>query len=245
LKIHNDVAFFKAIKAQTQKFEGGRGRSPEDLDIAVRQIVSKVISTEEVIDIFAAAGLNKPEISVLSDEFLGEVKSLPQKNLAIEMLQKLLNDEIHARSRKNLVQSRRFSEMLENTIRKYQNRAIQTAIVIEELLDLAKEMREAYKRGEEKGLSEAELTFYDALEVNDSAVKILGDETLRKISQELVKAVKQNVTLDWSFRESVRAKMRIHIKRILRNYNYPPDKQESATNTVLAQAELLCRDLVA
>jgi len=244
LKIRNDVAFFKAIKAQTQKFEGGRGRSAEDLDLAIRQIVSKAISTEEVIDIFAAAGLNKPEISILSDEFLGEVKSLPQKNLAVEILQKLLNDEIRARSRKNLVQSRRFSEMLENTIRRYQNRAIQTAIVIEELLDLAKEMREAYKRGEEKGLSEAELAFYDALEVNDSAVKILGDETLRKIAQELVKTVKENVKIDWTVRESVRARMRIMVKRILRKYGYPPDKQEAATDIVLAQAELLCKDLV-
>jgi len=162
----------------------------------------------------------------------------------VEILQKLLNDEIRARSRKNLVQSRRFSEMLENTIRRYQNRAIQTAIVIEELLDLAKEMREAYKRGEEKGLSEAELAFYDALEVNDSAVKILGDETLRKIAQELVKTVKENVKIDWTVRESVRARMRIMVKRILRKYGYPPDKQEAATDIVLAQAELLCKDLV-
>jgi len=214
------------------------------MEHAIRQIISKAISSEEVLDIFAAAGLDKPDISILSDEFLGDIRALPQKNLAVEMLRRLLNDEIKARSRKNLVQSRLFSEMLEQTIRKYQNRAIQTAIVIEELISLAKEMREAYKRGEDLGLSEAEIAFYDALEVNDSAVKLLGDETLKRIAHELVQTVKQNVSIDWTVRESVRAKLRIMIKRILRKYGYPPDKQEQATLTVLEQAELLCKDLV-
>lgn len=244
LKIRDDVAFFKVIRAQMVKLDGTEGKSSDDMEHAIRQLVSKAISSDEVVDIFAAAGLDKPDISILSDEFLGEIRALPQKNLAAEMLRRLLNDEIKARSRKNLVQSKLFSEMLEQTIRKYQNRAIQTAIVIEELISLAKEMREAYKRGEELGLTEAEIAFYDALGVNDSAVKLLGDETLKAIALELVQSVKQNVSIDWTVRESVRAKIRIMIKRILRKYGYPPDKQEQATLTILEQAELLCKDLV-
>ncbi len=244
LKIRDDVAFFKAIRAQMVKLSGVDGRSSDDMEHAIQQIVSRAISSEEVLDIFAAAGLDKPDISILSDEFLGDIRALPQKNLAVEMLRRLLNDEIKARSRKNLVQSRLFSEMLEQTIRKYQNRAIQTAIVIEELISLAKEMREAYKRGEDLGLTDAEIAFYDALEVNNSAVKLLGDETLKRIAHELVQTVKQNVSIDWTVRESVRAKLRIMIKRTLRKYGYPPDKQEQATLTVLEQAELLCKDLV-
>lgn len=244
LRIRDDVAFFKAIRAQMVKLAGTEGKSSDDMEHAIRQIVSKAISSDEVVDIFAAAGLDKPDISILSDEFLGDVRALPQKNLAVEMLRKLLNDEIKARSRKNLVQSKLFSEMLEQTIKKYQNRAIQTAIVIEELISLAKDMREAYKRGDELGLTEAEIAFYDALEVNDSAVKLLGDETLKAIAHELVQTVKQNVSIDWTVRESVRAKLRIMIKRILRKYGYPPDKQERATFIVLEQAELLCKDIV-
>jgi type I restriction enzyme R subunit len=167
---------------------------------------------------------------------------MPQHNLALELLKKLLNDEIKLRSRKNLVQSRSFSEMLERTIRAYQNRAIETAQVIEELISIAKEIREADKRGEELHLTEDEVAFYDALEVNDSAVKVLGDETLQEIARELVKMVRNNVTIDWTVKETVRAKLRVMVKRILRKYGYPPDKQEKATQTVLEQAELLARD---
>ncbi|MDI6877670.1 MAG: type I restriction endonuclease subunit R [Methanomicrobiales archaeon] len=244
LRIREDVAFFKAVRARLVKFSDGTGRFSWDLDHAIRQIVSGAIVSDEVVDVFAAAGLKKPDISILSEEFLAEVKDLPQKNLAVELLRKLLNDEIRARTRKNLVQSRSFGDMLDRTIKKYQNRAIETAIVIEELIQLAREMREAQKRGEDLGLTDAELAFYDALEVNDSAVKILGDAVLKQIAQELVQAIRQNISIDWTVRESVRARIRVMIKRILIKHGYPPDKQEKATLTVLAQAELLCRDLV-
>jgi len=175
------------------------------------QIVSKAVASDEVIDIFTAAGLKKLDISILSDEFLAEVRGLPQRNLAVEMLRKLLEGEIKTRGRKNIVQPRSFSEMLEKSIRRYQNRAIETAQVIEELIALAKDLREADRRGEKLGLTEDEIAFYDALEVNDSAVKVLGDETLRGIAQELLYAVRNNVTIDWTVRENVRAKMRVMV----------------------------------
>jgi type I restriction enzyme R subunit len=193
-----------------------------------------------VVDIFAAAGLKKPDISILSEEFLAEVRDMPQRNLAVELLHKLLNGEIRARSRKNVVQARSFAEMLEQALRRYQNRAIEAAQVIEELIELAKQMREANERGEKLNLTEDEVAFYDALETNDSAVKVLGDETLRTIARELVKTVRANVTIDWTMRENVRAQLRVLVKRILRKYGYPPDKQEKATQTVLEQAALLC-----
>jgi len=202
------------------------------------------VASDEVIDIFAAAGLKKPDIGILSDEFLAEVRGLPQRNLAIETLRKLLEGEIRARGQKNIVQARSFSEMLENAIRRYQNRAIEAAAVIEELIALAREVREADRRGEQLGLTEDEIAFYDALEVNDSAVQVLGDETLRTIAQELVQAVRNSVTIDWTLRENVRAKIRVMVKRILRRHGYPPDKQEKATRTVLEQAEVLCREWV-
>jgi type I restriction enzyme R subunit len=185
--------------------------------------------------------LKKPDISILSDEFLAEVRGLPQRNLAVEMLRKLLEGEIKTRRRKNVVQARSFAEMLENAIKRYQNRAIETAQVIEELIALAKDLREADRRGEELGLTEEETAFYDALEVNDSAVKVLGEPTLKVIAQELVKAVRNNLTIDWTVRENVRANLRVIIKRILRKHGYPPDKQEKATQTVLEQAEVLSR----
>src|SRR5207249_5784146 len=189
--------------------------------------------------------LKQPDVSILSDEFLEEVRRLPYRNVALELLQKLLGDEIRVRSRKNLVQSRAFSEMLQEAIRKYQNRSIEAAQVIAELIELAKQMRSAQRRGEQLGLTEEEVAFYDALEVNDSAVKVLGDETLRTIARELVETVRRNATIDWTLKESVRAKLRTMVKRILRKYGYPPDKQERATLTVLEQAELLCKDWAA
>ncbi|MCO6438136.1 MAG: type I restriction endonuclease subunit R [Phycisphaerae bacterium] len=242
IRIRDDVAFFQAVRAALAKTTIGGGKTPEELDAAIRQLVSKAVSSNEVVDIFATAGLKNPDISILSDEFLAEVRELPHRNLAVELLRKLLNDEIKTRSKKNLVQSRSFADMLERSIRAYQNRAIETAQVIEELIALAKEMRAANKRGEEAGLSDDELAFYDALEVNDSAVKVLGDQTLRFIARELVQMVRQNVTIDWTVKETVRAKLRSMVKRILRKYGYPPDKQEKATQTVLEQAELLCHD---
>ena len=214
-------------------------RPEEDLDLAVRQIISRAVTSEGVIDIFAAAGLDKPDISVLSDEFLAEVQGMPQRNLAVELLQKLLRGELATRRRTNVVQARSFAEMLEQTLRHYQNRAIEAAQVIEELIELAREMREASSRGEKLGLTEDELAFYDALETNDSAVQVLGDETLRAIAQDLVQTVRSNVTIDWTLRENVRAQLRVLVRRILRRHGYPPDKQEKATITVLEQAELL------
>lgn len=239
LKIRDDVAFFQAVQAVLAKRAPGEARPEEELNHAVRQIISRVVAPEGVVDIFAAAGLRKPDISILSDEFLAEIQGLPHRNLAVELLQKLLKGEIATKRRKNVVQARSFAEMLEQTIRRYQNRAIEAAQVIEELIQLARDMRQANARGEALGLAEDELAFYDALEANDSAVRVLGDETLRAIARELVETVRSNVTIDWSLRENVRAQLRVLVKRILRRHGYPPDKQEKATQTVLEQAELL------
>lgn len=245
MSIRDDVGFFQTVRVVLAKTTISSGKPEDELDAAVRQIVSRAVASDQVIDIFSAAGLKKPDISILSDEFLAEVKELPQRNLAFEVLKKLLNDEIKVRAKRNLVQSRLFSQMLDEAIRKYQNRSIETARVIQELIDLAKDMREASARGEKLGLSDDELAFYDALEVNDSAVKVLGDETLRAIARELVETVRNNTSIDWTVKESVRAKLRSMVKRILRKHGYPPDKQEKATQTVLEQAELLCKDWAA
>jgi type I restriction enzyme R subunit len=244
LRIRDDVAFFQAVQAVLAKRAPADARPEEDLDHAVRQIISRAVASEGVVDIFAAAGLDKPDISILSDEFLAEVRGMPQRNLAVELLQKLLKGELSLRRRKNVVQARSFAELLEQTLRRYQNRAIEAAQVIEELIRLAKDMREANARGEQLGLSEDELAFYDALETNDSAVKVLGDETLRGIARELVATVRNNVTIDWTLRENVRAQLRVLVKRILRKHGYPPDKQEKATQTVLEQAALLSAEWV-
>ena len=242
LAIRDDVAFFQAVKAVLAKRAPGEGPAPDDLSYAIRQIVSRAVASDEVVDIFSTAGLKKPDISILSDEFLAEVRGLPQRNLAVETLRKLLEGEIRTRRQKNVVQARSFAEMLEQAIRRYQNRAIEAAAVIEEMIALAQTMRAADQRGERLGLSEEEIAFYDALEVNDSAVRILGDEVLRAIAQELVQAVRNSVTIDWTLRENVRARIRVMIKRILRRHGYPPDKQEQATQTVLEQAEVLCKE---
>ncbi len=243
IAIRDDVGFFQAVRAAFIKHTVEGGKSEEDYEQAIRQILSRAVSAgDQVIDIFAAAGLKKPEISILSDEFLTEMRGMPQKNLAIELLRKLLNDELKSRMKKNVVQSRSFTEMLERTIRAYQNRTLESAEVIAELIKLAEEMREAQKRGEKLNLTEDEIAFYDALEVNDSAVKVLGDDTLKAIARELVETVRNNVTIDWTVRTSVRANLRRMVKRILRRHGYPPDKQEKATQTVLEQAEVIARD---
>jgi type I restriction enzyme R subunit len=242
MAIRDDVGFFQAVRARIAKSSPEHQLDVEDIEQAIRQIISRAVASDEVIDIFKAAGLKQPDISILSDEFLADVQNMPQKNVAIELLRKLLNDEIKLRSRKNVVQSRSFLEMLERTIRAYQNRAIEVAEVVTELIDLAKEMREANKRGEALNLTEDELAFYDALEVNDSAVQVLGDSTLKDIARELVKSVRENATIDWTAKENVRAKLRVMVKKILRRYGYPPDKQEKATQTVLEQAEVIAKD---
>ena len=245
LAIRDDVAFFQAVRSCLAKRVPGDAKTDEELDKAVRDIVSRAVAPEGVIDIFAAAGLPKPDISILSDEFLAEVRDMPRRNLAVELLRKLLTGEIQSRRAKNVVQARSFSAMLEQTLLRYQNRAIEAAQVIEELISLAKEMREAAARGEALGLTDDELAFYDALEINDSAVKVLGDETLRGIARELVQALRANVTIDWTMRDNVRAQLRVAVKRILRKHGYPPDKQEKATQTVLEQAALLSEQWVA
>ena len=237
--IRDDVSLFQHVRAALSKRTGADAKSDEELDHAVRQIVSRAVASDGVVDIFAAAGLKKPDVSVLSEEFLCEVRGMRRRNLAVELLERLLKGELAIRRRKNVVEARSFAEMLEQTIRRYQNRTVEAAQVIEELIGLAREMREANARGEALGLSEDELAFYDALGVNDSAVQVLGDETLRGIARELVEAVRRNVTIDWTLRENVRAKLRVLVKRILRKHGYPPDKQESATRTVLEQAEVL------
>ena len=239
LAIRDEVGFFQAVKAALVKTGVGRERPRADLDHAIRQIVAGAIAPGEVIDVFTAAGLPRPDISLLSDEFLAEVRELPQRNLAVELLQKLLNDEIKSRSRKNLVQARSFAEMLELAVRRYQTKSIQAAQVIEELIALAKELREADRRGEELGLNDDELAFYDALAANESAVDLLGDQELLFMARELVETVKRNATIDWTVKESVRANLRRMVRRILRKHGYPPDLQEQATQTVLEQAELL------
>ena len=239
LRIRDDVGFLQAVRAALSKRAATEARPEEELDFAVRQIISRAVASEGVIDIFAAAGLDKPDISVLSDEFLIEVRDMPQRNLAVELLQKLLRGELSIRRSKNIVQARSFLEMLEQSLRRYQNRAIEAAQVIEELIQLAREMREANARGERLGLSEDELAFYDALGTNDSAVQVLGDDTLRDIARELVDTVRSNVTIDWTLRENVRAFLRSRVRRILRKHGYPPDMQEKATQTVLEQAEAL------
>ncbi len=246
LAIRDEVGLFQEIRAALIKTTVSRKERPtEGIEAAVQQLVSRAVSGLDVVDIFAAAGLDKPDISILSDEFLAEVRTLPQKNLAVETLKKLLQDEIKVRLRKNVVQSRAFSEMLEEAMRKYNNRTLAAALVIEELIALAKQMREAQKRGEKLGLSEDEIAFYDALAANESAVEVLGDETLKQIAQELVDRVRKSVTVDWSRRENARAQLRVLVKRILRKYGYPPDKQERATELVLEQTEVLCTDWIA
>ncbi len=243
LKIQDDVGFFQAVRSQLVKLKDGGGPEREKIvEAAIKQLVSRAVSSEEVIDIFKVAGLEKPEISILDEKFLSEFEKMPQKNLAVEMLKKLLSDEIKKRAKSNLIQSRRFSEMLEETVRKLQNRTLEAAAVIAELVKMAREFKQAMNRGEDLGLREDEVAFYDALGTNDSAVQELGDKTLKAIAQELVKGVRNSVTIDWTHKDSVRAKMRVMVKRILRKYDYPPDKQEQATITVIQQAELLCGD---
>ena len=239
MRIRDDVAFFQAVRTALSKRAASDGGTDEELDHAVRQIVSRAVAPDGVLDIFAAAGLDKPDVSILSEEFLAEVRGMQRRNLAVELLQKLLTGELATRRRKNVVQARSFADMLEQTLRRYQNRAIEAAQVIEELIGLARELREAGARAEALGLSDDELAFYDALGVNDSAVRVLGDKTLCGIARELVTTVRGNVTIDWTLRENVRANLRRLVKRVLRKHGYPPDKQESATRTVLDQAEVL------
>jgi len=244
-EIRDGVCFFQAIQAALSKQSTNNKKTPEQIDAAIRQLVSKAITTEgQVIDVFTAAGLPKPDISILSDQFLAEIRGLKYKNVAAELLEKLLKDELKVRSKRNLVQSQVFSEKLKQTLNAYHNRAISTMQVLEELIQLAKDLDAATKRGHDLGLTEDEVAFYDALAANQSAVIALGDDKLRVIAAELITKVRQSVTIDWTLRESARAKIKVMVKRILNKYGYPPDLQEEAVKTVLAQAELLCAEWV-
>ncbi len=243
-EIRDDVAFFQVVRGVLAKPSTAEEVQVETTEQAIKQLVSKAVVSEGVVDIFTAAGLEKPDVSILSDEFLAEVRGLPHKNVVVELLERLLNDDIRTRSQKNVVQGRSFASMLERSIRTYQNRAIEAAQVIEELIEIAKEMRQAQERGDDLGLSDEELAFYDALEVNDSTVQVLGNEMLRTIAVELVETVRRSVSIDWTIKESSRANVRRMVKRTLRIHGYPPDKQEKAAKTVLEQAEVLCKDWV-
>ncbi|WP_404944706.1 type I restriction endonuclease subunit R [Ralstonia pickettii] len=238
--VREEVAFMQAVKVILTKRElSEKKRTDEERELAIRQIIGSAVVSEEVVDVFEAVGLDKPNIGILDDAFLAEVRNLPERNLAVELLERLLEGEIKSRFAGNVVQEKKFSEMLANVVKRYQNRAIETAQVIEELIDMAKKFRAAASRGEELGLTEDEVRFYDALANNESAVRELSDETLKKIAHELTENLRQNITVDWSARESVRAKLRLMVKRILRKYKYPPDQQEGAVELVLQQAEAL------
>lgn len=241
VEITEEVAFFQAVKARLVKFETtGRGKSKTDYEIesAIKQVIDKSLSSDKVVDIFDAAGIDKPEVSILSDKFLLEVKGMKHKNLAFELLKRLLNNEISSRRKTNLVKSKLLLEMLENSIKKYQNGLLSTAEIIQELITIAREIRESDKEGERLNLTEDEVAFYNALEVNDSAIKVLGDETLREIAREIAEKVKRNTAIDWTIRESARARLMVIVRRTLTRHGYPPDKQQKAIDTVLKQAEL-------
>jgi len=242
MKIKEEVGFFQAIKSAITKTTGTGKDTQEKFDTAIKQILSKAVISDRIIDIFEAAGIQKPELSILSEGFLAEVKEMPQKNLAFEALKKLLNDEIRVFSKRNIIQGKSFMDLLDKTIKKYTNKSVEAAQVIEELIELARKVREEKNRGKQQNMTEDELAFYDALEVNDSAVKVLGDETLRKIALELTEMIRDSVTIDWTQRESVQAGIRLKVKKILRKYGYPPDKQEKATMTVIEQAEHIAKN---
>jgi len=238
--VREEVAFFQAVKVLLTKKEASEKKhTNEEREMAIRQIIGSALVSEEVVDIFDAVGLDKPNIGILDDDFLNEVRNLPERNLAVELLERLLEGEIKSRFASNVVQQAKFSELLANVIKRYQNRAIETAQVMEELIAMAKKFKEAINRGENLGLNADELAFYDALANNEEAVREMGDEILKKIAHELAESLRQNVSVDWSVRDSIRAKLRLMVKRILRKYKYPPLKQEEAVQLVLDQAETL------
>lgn len=237
--IRDEVGFFQTVRAALVKSAEGGGNGSADRDFAIQQLLNRAVVSTEIVDILAAAGITTPDISILSDEFLAEVQQLDKKNLALEALRKLLNDEIRSRSRTNVVETKRFSERLEQAIARYHTNAISTVEVLQELIALAREVRSARRRGEEEGLSPDEIAFYDALAESASAVELMGNESLKVIAHELLVSLKGSVSVDWSHRESARARMRVLVKRILRHHGYPPDLQDAAVQTVLRQAEAL------
>ena len=242
MKNAEEIAFFQAVKARLCKFEGDRHEGKDQYDSVIKSIVCTAISSDEVVDVFEAAGIEKPDISILSDEFLQEVKSMQYKNVALELLKKLLNDEVKVRTKRNIAQSKTLMEMLDGAINKYQNNLLTTAEVIDELIKIAQDLKKADMRSSEMGLSSDELAFYDALSLNDSATEVLGDEQLRIIAREVADKVRKNATIDWAVKESVRARLMVIVRRILKKYGYPPDKQEQAIQLVMTQAANLAND---
>jgi len=245
MDVKDEIAFFQAVKARLSKFDTtGTGKTDEEIETAIRQVIDEALVSEQVVDVFDAAGIKRPDISILSEEFLMDIKNMKHKNLALETLKKLLNDEIKTRSKTNFIQSKSLMEMLENAIKRYQNKILTAAEVIQELIDIANEIKKADKRGEELGLSDYELAFYDAIANNESAKEVLGDDVLRELAIYLIETVKKNASIDWTLKESVKAKLKVMVKRALRKFGYPPDQQKLATDTVLQQAELLADYLV-
>ena len=244
-ELNDEIGFFKAVKASIVKTigDGSKKKTASQMDAQINQLISKSVISEDVVDIYKELGLENPDISILSDQFLEDVQALPQKNLAVELLNRLLNGKVKNVQRSNLIQARKFSEMLQNSLNKYNKRTIETSKVIEELIELAKEMDAAYKRGEQTGMIKEEVAFYDALASHETAEQVLGDDTLKTIAHELTKSIKENMSIDWNLRESARAKMRITIKRLLKKYGYPPDLQKNAIEIVLEQAELMAESL--
>jgi type I restriction enzyme R subunit len=244
LDAKDEISFFQAVKARLVKFDStDSGRTDEELETIIRQVIDKALVTEKVIDVFDAAGLKKPDISILSEEFLLELRGMKHKNIALEVLRKLLNDEIKARAKKNLVKSKSLMEMLEIAIKKYHNKILTAAEVIEELIKLSKNIVEMDNEAEEMGLSDYEYAFYTAVANNDSAKELMGKDKLRELAVVLTESIRKNATIDWTIKESVKAKLRVAVKRLLRKYGYPPDMQKLATETVLKQAELIANEL--
>lgn len=238
-EIRDEIGFFQTVRVALVKSAESAGLSNAQREFAIQQILDRAVVSTEIVDILAAAGITTPDISILSDEFLAEVQQLDKKNLALEALRKLLNDEIRSRSSTNVVETKRFSERLDAAIARYHSNAISTVEVLQELINLAKEVRAARQRGDDEGLSPEEIAFYDALAENESAIEALGNDSLKVIAHELLVSLKGNVSVDWSHRGSARARMRVLVKRILRKHGYPPDLQDAAVQTVLRQAEAL------
>ena len=244
MDVKDEVAFFQAVKARLAKFDStGKGKTDEEIETTIRQVIDKALVTEPVIDVFSAAGLKKPDISILSDEFLMELKDMEHKNVALEVLRRLLNDEIKSRAKKNLVKSQSLIEMLESSIKKYHNKILTAAEVIEELISLSKEIVEMENEAKAMGLSDFEYAFYTAVANNDSARELMQHDKLRELAVVLTETIRQNATIDWTIKESVKAKLRVSVKRLLRKYGYPPDMQKLATDTVLKQAEMIALEL--
>jgi len=245
MDVKDEVSFFQAVKARLAKFDGtGAGRTDDEIETTIRQVIDQALVSEQVIDVFDAAGIKKPDISILSDEFLLDLKGMEHKNVALEVLKKLLNDEIRARAKKNLVKSQSLMEMLENSIKRYHNKILTAAEVIEELIKLSKEIVHMDSEAARLGLTDYEYAFYTAVANNDSARELMQQDKLRELAVLLTETIKQNASIDWTIKESVKAKLKVAVKRLLRKYGYPPDMQMLATETVLKQAEMIANELV-